>query len=179
MNISQENIDDLNAVISIEIKPEDYLSVVDDAIKAQAKKANIPGFRPGKVPVSHIKRMYGKSILVDEINHLVGHKLNDYLTENKIDILGQPLPKEDDTEYNWDFNDEFTFRFEVGLTPSIENPFSEETTFTEYIIKADEETLKTRTSHLRKATEKEQTLKSQQMETCFMLPLKSWMLKER
>lgn len=151
MNISQENIDDLNAVISIEIKPEDYLSVVDDAIKAQAKKANIPGFRPGKVPVSHIKRMYGKSILVDEINHLVGHKLNDYLTENKIDILGQPLPKEDDTEYNWDFNDEFTFRFEVGLTPSIENPFSEETTFTEYIIKADEETLKTRTSHLRKS----------------------------
>lgn len=153
MNISQENIDDLNAVISIDIKPEDYKTVVEDAIKTQAKKANIPGFRPGKVPASHVKRMYGKSILLDEINRLVSSSLNDYLTENKIEILGQPLPKEDemDQEYNWDYNDEFTFRYEVGLTPKVETPFSDKTTLTEYVIKADEETLKTRISHLRKS----------------------------
>src|SRR5690606_14006394 len=76
-----------------------------------------------------------------------------YLTENKIEILGQPLPKEDEMnqEYNWDYNDEFTFRYEVGLTPKVESPFSEKTALTEYVIKADEETLKTRISHLRKS----------------------------
>src|SRR5690554_4807354 len=98
MNISQENIDDLNAVISIEITPEDYKTVVEDAMKTQAKKANIPGFRPGKVPIAHIKRMYGKSILLDEINRMVSDRLNDFLTEEKLEILGQPLPKEEDSE---------------------------------------------------------------------------------
>ncbi len=100
MNISQENIDNLNAVITIEITPDDYKTVVEKAIKAQAKKANIPGFRPGMVPASHIKRMYGKSILVDEINRIVSDKLNNFLTENKIEILGQPLPKEEDRTRN-------------------------------------------------------------------------------
>lgn len=153
MNISQENIDNLNAVISIELTPDDYKTVVEDAMKAQAKKANIPGFRPGKVPVSHIKKLYGKSILLDEINRIVSSKLNDFLTENKVEILGQPLPKAEDAdkEYNWDFNDEFKFNYEIGLTPKIEVPFTEETVLTEYIIKADEETLKTRMSHLRKS----------------------------
>lgn len=153
MNISQENIDNLNAVISIELAPEDYKTVVEDAMKAQAKKANIPGFRPGKVPVSHIKKLYGKSILLDEINRMVSSKLNDFLTENKVEILGQPLPKAEDAdkEYNWDFNDEFKFNYEIGLTPKIEVPFTEETALTEYVIKADEETLNTRISHLRKS----------------------------
>lgn len=153
MNISQENIDNLNAVISIELAPDDYKTVVEDAMKAQAKKANIPGFRPGKVPVSHIKKLYGKSILLDEINRIVSGKLNDFLTENKVEILGQPLPKADDadTEYNWDFNDEFKFNYEIGLTPKIEVPFTEKTSLTEYVIKADEDTLNTRISHLRKS----------------------------
>jgi trigger factor len=153
MNISQENIDNLNAVISIELAPDDYKTVVEDAMKAQAKKANIPGFRPGKVPVSHIKKLYGKSILLDEINRIVSGKLNDFLTENKVEILGQPLPKAEDadTEYNWDFNDEFKFNYEIGLTPKIEVPFTEKTSLTEYVIKADEETLNTRISHLRKS----------------------------
>lgn len=153
MNISQENIDDLNAVITIEIAPADYKTVVEDAMKTQAKKANIPGFRPGKVPVSHVKRMYGKSILFDEINRMVSKELNDYITEKKLDILGQPLPKDEDTDalYNWDLSDEFKFSYEVGLTPKIEIPFTEKTVLTEYTIKADEETLKTRISHLRKS----------------------------
>jgi trigger factor len=79
--------------------------------------------------------------------------LNDFLTENKVEILGQPLPKAEDadTEYNWDFNDEFKFNYEIGLTPKIEVPFTEKTSLTEYVIKADEETLNTRISHLRKS----------------------------
>lgn len=153
MNISQENIDDLNAVISIEITQDDYKPVVEDAMKAQAKKANIPGFRQGKVPVSHIKRLYGKSILFDEINRMVSDKLNEYLSENKIEILGQPLPKEEDAqkEYKWDFTDDFEFKYDIGLSPKIDVPFNEDTALTEYVIKADDETLNTRISHLRKS----------------------------
>src|SRR5476651_1807131 len=95
MNISQEKIDNLNAILKININPEDYQQRVDKAIKEQAKKAKIPGFRPGMVPPAHIKRMYGKSILVDEINNLLSDTLNNYLNEQQLDVLGQPLPKAD------------------------------------------------------------------------------------
>ena len=93
MNISQEKIDNLNAVLKINIDPADYTPRVDKAIKDQAKKAKIPGFRPGMVPPSQIKRMYGKSILVDEINNLLSDTLNKYIEDEKLEVLGQPLPK--------------------------------------------------------------------------------------
>jgi trigger factor len=118
MNISQEKTGKLNAVISINLNPEDYQPRVEKAIKEQAKKAKIPGFRPGMVPTSHVKRMYGKSILLDEVNNLLSDTLNKYLSEEKLEVLGQPLPKVDDkVEYNWDFNDKFEFNYEVGLAP--------------------------------------------------------------
>src|SRR5690554_665185 len=152
MNISQENIDDLNAVINIEITPDDYKTQVDSAIKTQAKQAKLPGFRPGMVPASHIRRTYGKAILIDEINKIVGEKLNSFLSENKLEILGQPLPKEDsEKEYAWDFNEEYTFQYEIGLAPKVEIPFTDQDTLTEYVIKADEETLASRISNLRKS----------------------------
>src|SRR5690606_5929644 len=142
----------LNAVINIEITPEDYKSQVDSAIKTQAKQAKLPGFRPGMVPASHIRRTYGKAILIDEINKLVGDSLNNFLTENKLEILGQPLPKEDPAkEYAWDFTEDYKFQYEVGLAPKVEIPFTEKDTLTEYVIKADEETLKSRVSNLRKS----------------------------
>ena len=96
MNISQEKINNLNSVVKINIAPEDYTPRVDKAIKEQAKKAKIPGFRPGMVPASHIKRMYGKSILVDEINNMLSDTLNKYLEDEQIEVLGQPLPKPED-----------------------------------------------------------------------------------
>lgn len=153
MNISQEKIDDLNAVITVELTPEDYKKTVEDAIKSQAKKAKLPGFRPGMVPASHIKRMYGKAILVDEVNRLVSEKINSYISENDVNILGQPLPKEDDEakQYNWDFNDTFNFQYDIGLAPEFDVPFNEKTKFTEYQIKADEETMQSRLSNLRKS----------------------------
>jgi trigger factor len=152
MNISQENIDDLNAVINIEITPDDYKTQVDSAIKTQAKQAKLPGFRPGMVPASHIRRTYGKAILIDEINKLVGEKLNSFLSENNLEILGQPLPKEDSAQdYAWDFNEEYKFQYEIGLAPKVEIPFSDQDTLTEYVIKADEETLASRISNLRKS----------------------------
>jgi trigger factor len=152
MNISQEKIDNLNAVVKININPEDYQPRVDKAIKDQAKKAKIPGFRPGMVPASHIKRMYGKSILVDEINNMLSDTLNKYLEDEKLEVLGQPLPKAgDQKEYNWDFADNFEFNYEVGLAPEFNVEFSAKDKLTQYIIKVDDETLASRIKSIRRS----------------------------
>ncbi|HEY0895558.1 MAG TPA: trigger factor [Sphingobacteriaceae bacterium] len=152
MNITQEKIDNLNSVLTVKIEPKDYQERVEKSIKSQAKKAKLPGFRPGMVPPAHIKRMYGKSILVDEINNLLSDSLNNYITENKLEVLGQPLPKVDDTrEFKWDFTDEFEFNYELGLAPEFEIPFSKDDKLTEYTIKIDEQTLADRIKNLRRS----------------------------
>ncbi len=151
MNISHENVDAINAVVNVALAPEDYNPQVDKEIKAQAKKAKLPGFRPGQVPVGHIRRTYGKSILFDEVNKLVNEKITNYITENKLEVLGQPLPLEDDAQYSWDYKDNFNFKYEIGLAPAFELPFNAETEFTSYEIKADEETLADRIKNLRRS----------------------------
>jgi len=152
MNITQEKVDALNAVVKINIDPEDYQPRVDKAIKENAKKAKLPGFRPGMVPASHIKRMYGKSILVDEINNLLSDTLNKYIDEQKLEVLGQPLPKiDDDKQYNWDFNDNFEFNYELGLAPEFNIDFSSNDKVTQYVIRVDEETLASRIKNIRRS----------------------------
>ena len=152
MNITQDKIDNLNSVLTVKINPEDYKERVDKAIKTQAKKANLPGFRPGMVPPAHIKKMYGKNILVDEINNILNDTLNNYITENKLEILGQPLPKLDDSkEFNWDFADEFEFIYELGLAPEFDLEFSSKDKLTYYTVKIDEDTLASRITNLRKS----------------------------
>ena len=152
MNISHENVDEVNAVITVNIAPEDYNPKVDQAIKDQAKKAKLPGFRPGMVPVSHIRRTYGKAILFDEVNRLVNEQIAEYIESNKLEVLGQPLPKEDDSaDYNWDYKDEFSFHYEIGLTPEFTTPFTAKSSFTEHTIKADEKTLAERMKNLRRS----------------------------
>jgi len=152
MNITQEKINDLNAVVKIKIAPEDYTEKVDKSIKEQAKKANLPGFRKGMVPAAHIKKMYGRSILVEEINTLLSETLNKHLTDNKVEILGQPLPVMDDTkEFKWDNTDEFEFDYELGLAPAIDVNITSKDKFTEYKVKADEETLASRIKNIRRS----------------------------
>lgn len=152
MNITQDKIDNLNSVVTVKINPEDYKERVEKAIKSQAKKAKLPGFRPGMVPAAHIKKMYGKNILVDEINHILNDTLATYITENKLEVLGQPLPKIDDTkDFNWDFTDEFEFIYELGLAPEFDLDFSSKDKVTNYQIKVDEETLASRITNLRKS----------------------------
>jgi trigger factor len=153
MNISQEKIDNLNAVLKINIDPADYTPRVDKAIKEQAKKAKIPGFRPGMVPPAHIKRMYGKSILVDEINNLLSDTLNKYIEDEKLEVLGQPLPKPESErrEYNWDFADNFEFNYELGLAPEFNIDFSANDHITQYVIKVDDETLESRIKNIRRS----------------------------
>ena len=152
MNISQEKTGNLGAIVKININPEDYQPRVDKAIKDHAKKAKIPGFRPGMVPPSHIKKMYGKSILVDEINNLLSDTLNKYIEDEQLKVLGQPLPKMDDhRHYNWDFTDNFEFDYELGLAPDFQVEFSPADKLTQYVIKVDDETLAARIKNIRRS----------------------------
>lgn len=140
MNITQENIDELNAVLRVKVVAEDYLPKVESAIKQHQKKVAMPGFRPGKVPAGMIKKMYGKSILVDEINKLLNDSLHKYLNENKIEVLGNPLPKADDSlRIDWDNQKEFEFLYEMGLAPKFNVELSAKDKFTYKVVKIDDE----------------------------------------
>ncbi|MBB6269834.1 trigger factor [Pedobacter cryoconitis] len=152
MNITQEKIDNLNAVVKIKISPEDYTEKVDKTIKEQAKKSNLPGFRKGMVPAAHIKKMYGRSILVETINALLSENLNKFLTDNKVEILGQPVPVVDNAkDFKWDGTDAFEFDYEIGLAPAVEVNITAKDKFTQYNVKADEETLASRIKNIRRS----------------------------
>ncbi|MCX3263273.1 trigger factor [Pedobacter agri] len=152
MNITQEKTGNLNAVVKIKIAPADYSAKVEKAIKDQAKKAQLPGFRKGMVPAAHIKKMYGKSILVEEVNNLLNDTLSNYITEQKLEILGQPLPQMDDArEFKWDNTDEFEFDYELGLAPAFDVNISPKDKFTQYVVKADQETLESRIKNIRRS----------------------------
>jgi trigger factor len=135
MNITKEQIDDLNAVVKVALSKEDYQDKVDSILKDYRKQANIPGFRKGQVPMGLIKKQYGKAVLVDEVNKLLQDNLNKYLTEEKLDVLGNPLPKQQD-DFDWD-QEELAFEFELGLAPSFEVPLKTKKAITHYKISAD------------------------------------------
>ncbi len=135
MNITKEQIDELNAVVRVAITKDDYQDKVDKILKDYRKQANIPGFRKGQVPMGLIKKQYGKAVLVDEVNKLLQDNLNKYLTEEKLDVLGNPLPKQQDG-FDWD-KEEFDFEFELGLAPNFEVPLKTKKAITHYHIVAD------------------------------------------
>src|SRR5512141_2769467 len=117
MNITRENIDDLNAVLKVKIDKADYEEKVETVLKDYRKKANIKGFRPGMVPIGMIKKIYGKAVKIDEINKDVTENVQKYLTDEKVEILGDPLPKFTDQEkIDFDTQEDFSFSFEVGLS---------------------------------------------------------------
>ena len=121
MNTVEEKIDDLNTVVRIKIEKDDYAETVNNTLKKYRKEANIPGFRPGKVPMGFVKKKFGKGVLADELNKLVGQSLNDFIKTNNIDVLGQPLPKSDE-EVKGDFDnpDTFEFAYEIGVAPQFD-----------------------------------------------------------
>ncbi len=137
MNISKEQLDELNAVVTVDIAKEDYNDKVEKILKDYRKNANIPGFRKGHVPMGLVKKQYGKAVLVDEVNKLLQDALNKYLTEEKLDVLGNPLPKEQDN-FDWDA-DNYSFEFELGLAPKFEVKLSGKKAITHYKIVANDE----------------------------------------
>ena len=118
MEITKKDIDSLNAVVTVAVKAEDYSDKVQKILNNYRKTANIPGFRKGHVPMGMVKKQYGKAVLVEEVNKILQDALHKYLTEEKLDVLGNPLPK-NDTEIDWDAKD-FTFDFELGLSPKFD-----------------------------------------------------------
>src|SRR4051812_25806840 len=138
MNISKHDIDSLNAEIKISVTPDDYEPRVNEGIKKVQKQANMPGFRPGKVPAGLIKKQYGTQILVDEINKLLNDSIYKYIEENKIEILGNPLPK-DQTSVDFNTQKEFEFVYQVGLAPEFKVDLNSNNTFTYKTVKVDEE----------------------------------------
>ncbi len=136
MNITKQSIDALNALIKIDIVAADYQEKVEKGLKDYRQKANIPGFRKGQVPMGLIKKQYGKAMLADEINKLIQESLNKFITEEKLDLLGNPVPKEQ-ADFSWD-NEDFTFEFEVGLAPVFEIDLKAKNNIVHYQIEADE-----------------------------------------
>jgi len=135
MNITRENVDALNAVVKVNIAKEDYSDKVEKILIDYRKTANIPGFRKGHVPMGMVKKQYEKAVLVDEVNKLLQDALNKYLTEEKLDVLGQPLPRPQDA-INWDA-DTLSFEFELGFAPEFEVSLNSKEPITQYNIVAD------------------------------------------
>jgi trigger factor len=148
MNITRENIDALNAVVKVDIAKEDYSDKVEKILIDYRKSANIPGFRKGHVPMTLVKKQYGKAVLVDEVNKLLQDALNKYLTEEKLDVLGNPLPKPQDN-LDWD-SDSFSFEFELGLAPEFEVELKTKKPITQYNIVADAKMIDSQIEHIRK-----------------------------
>ncbi len=142
MNITQEKIDDLNAVIKVELKEADYKEKVDNVLRDYRKKASLPGFRKGHVPMGMVKKMVGVNALVDEINKILSDSLNEYLSNEKLDVLGNPLPKlEDQQKIDWENQTDFEFRYDVGLAPQFDLKLSDKYKFEYYKIKLDKKDL--------------------------------------
>jgi trigger factor len=139
MDITRENIDDLNAVLKVKIGKADYQDKVENVLKDYRKKANIKGFRPGMVPIGLIKKMYGLAVKVDEINKTVSENIHKYITDEKLEVLGDPLPKSDEQEkLNFETQDDFNFSFELGLAPAVELKISKKNKVDFYEISIDE-----------------------------------------
>lgn len=120
MDISKTDTGVLNAVLNVKIEKTDYTEKVEKATRELTKKVSIKGFRPGKVPAGLVKKMYGKSILIEEINKILSDKLWSYITENKINILGEPLPSGNNLDkVDLDNDPVFEFSFEIGISPEI------------------------------------------------------------
>lgn len=139
MNITLTNIDPVNAIIKVDIINEDYAPEVEKELKKVRQNANVPGFRKGMVPMGMIKKLYEKSIMFDQVNKMVSTKLYDYIRENKINILGEPLPNTtEQKEINFDEDENFEFCFDIALAPEIKVKLTKRDKLHYYTIKVDD-----------------------------------------
>ncbi|CAM3537442.1 Trigger factor (TF) [Flavobacterium saliperosum S13] len=148
MNITRSNVDALNAIVTVEVTKEDYAGQVEKILADYRKNASIPGFRKGAVPMSLIQKQYGKAVLLDEVNKLLQNSLNNYLVEEKLDILGNPLPKITE-DFNWDAEN-YKFEFELGLAPEFKVDLSAKNKITKYTIIADDKMLDEQVERIQK-----------------------------
>jgi trigger factor len=138
MNVSTQKTADLQATMTVEVQPEDYQEKVNKVLKDYRKRADIPGFRKGRVPASLIKKQYGKSILIDEINQILQRAIFEHIQDEKLDILGNPLPVEQN-DIDWDTSSTFSFEYELGLAPDFELKVNKKIKVPYYKLEADKE----------------------------------------
>ena len=140
MNIVRKDIDALNAQLLVQITPSDYSEKVEKTLKDYKRKANIPGFRPGMVPVGLLKKMYGKAIKVDEVNKVVSDALNGYIRDNNLNLLGEILPNEtEQAQINFDTDETFELLFDFAVAPEFEMTLSKEDSIVYYDIEVEEQ----------------------------------------
>ena len=151
MEIVLDKISNTEALIKISLKQDDYQPKVEEKIKEYSKKANIKGFRPGKVPKTLINKMYGKSILVDEVNHMLSHNVMDYIKDNNIQILGEPLPNmEKAADIDWDSQSEFDFEYSIGMADDFEVKLDKKVKIENFSIKVDHKVINETINNLKK-----------------------------
>jgi len=138
MNITKKEIDNLNAEIIISVGPADYEPKIKEGLKKAQKQVSMPGFRQGKVPEGLIKKQYGTQILVDEINKLLNDSIYKYIEENKLDILGNPMPKQE-TPVDFENQKDFEFTYQIGLAPQFDVKLGNDMSFDYKTVKIDEE----------------------------------------
>ena len=150
MKITCQEIDAQNGVLKVEIAAADYQNKVKAALDKYRKTAKIPGFRPGHVPAGLIQKQYGKSVLLEELNKLTNDALYRYVIDEKLDILGNPLPIENGVEGSFDAPADFVFSYEIGYSPSFELPISSKTKMEYNTVKIDKKLIGKQTEDLRR-----------------------------
>ncbi len=142
MKLAQQNTGDLTATIALTIEKTDYEPRVKKALNEHRRKAEIKGFRQGMAPMSLIEKLYGKSTLLDEVQKLMSEGINKHIDENKLQLLGEPLPNEDESEKNdWEKGGDLAFKFDIALAPAIDIKFTEKDKVPFYKIKVSDEEL--------------------------------------
>lgn len=145
MNVTKTDIDQLNAILKITIEKSDYQEGVDKQLKDLRHRANIPGFRKGMVPAGLIKKMYGKAVLGDEVNKAINEGIYNYIKENDLNVLGEPLPNEEETPaIDWDADETFVFAFDIALAPEFDVKLNGKNKLTYYEITVDDEAINNR-----------------------------------
>jgi trigger factor len=151
LNISLDQQSTTDGTLKVSLEEKDYLPKVEQKVREYSRKANIKGFRQGKVPSGVIKKMYGKSILVEEVNHLVSHGISDYIRDNKLRILGDPMPNEEKAKaIDWDTQKDFEFEFQVGMVDDFQIDLSPKVKVTSHPIEVGEKTMATTIADIQK-----------------------------
>jgi FKBP-type peptidyl-prolyl cis-trans isomerase (trigger factor) len=139
MKINQSELKDLMAVVTLTIEPADYQDEVTKQLKQVRQKAQMPGFRPGMVPAGLVKKMYGKGVLADVLNKLVGENLQKHIEDNKLQILGDPMPNAEQGNVDLDHEDTFTFAFDIAVAPEFDAKLNGKNKLPMYTIEATDE----------------------------------------
>jgi trigger factor len=156
-NVTRTDIDALNAVLTVSIPKETYLTKVKKEITKYSQKASMKGFRPGKTPPTLVRKMHGREFLMDVVNETIQKELNDYMIAEKIEMLGQPIMSDEQSKFQLDLNNpqDVTFKFDIGLTPQFELAGLDGVKYSRYAINIDEKTIDTEIDGVRKRLSKE------------------------